>query len=125
MKKKKPNLKLKVNETSYFKKDFYKRLLYIGLCIIPIFILVDEKGTYGLVILPFFLIGMWNLIMIIRLSQNIIDAFFPPKTQFEKTVKPFDKSIYYFSSILFLFGLISQMLEIRNFDNTIHGAKLF
>lgn len=125
MNKKKPNLKAKVNETSYAKKDFYKRLLYIGLCIITISIFADEKGTYNLVLLPFFLTALWNLIMIIRRSQHIIDAFSPPKTQVEKTVKPFDQFVSSLSSILFIVGLISQMLENRNFDNTIHGTKLF
>jgi hypothetical protein len=125
MKIKKSKNKSKRTENSYFKKDFYKRLLYIGLCIIPIIFLGNEKGTFRFILLPFFLIGMWNLIMIISLSQEIIDEFFPPKIRYEKETKPFDKFMYYFSSILFFVGLIGQIFEIRKFDNTINGTKLF
>ncbi|MEO5967754.1 MAG: hypothetical protein ABIP69_05805 [Ferruginibacter sp.] len=68
---------------------------------------------------------MWNLVMIIGLSESIINEFFPPKTRFEKTVKPFDKFVYYFSSVLFFIGLLSIIFEIKKFDNTIHGTTLF
>jgi hypothetical protein len=123
--KKKLNPKLSQKEDSLLKKDFLRRVLYIGLCMIPIFLFASETGTYRLVPLPFFLVGMWNLLMIIGFSQDIVDAFFPPKVQFEKTTKPFDKFAYYFSSILFFVGLLSLLFEIRNFDNTIHGTRLF
>ena len=98
------------NQTSEIRKDFYKKLLYIGLCIIPILLFADNKGSFRLVPLPFFLFGMYQLIQIIGLSQLIIDDFFPPKTHYEKTTKPFDKFIYYFSSTLFFVGLISLIL---------------
>lgn len=113
------------NQTSEIRKDFYKKLLYIGLCIIPILLFADNKGSFRLIPLPFFLFGMYQLIQIIGLSQFIIDDFFPPKTHYEKTTKPFDKFIYYFSSTLFFVGLISLIFEIRKFDNTINGIKLF
>lgn len=112
-------------EPSELRKDFYKKLLYIGVCTIPIIIFADYKGSFRLVPLPFFLFGMYQLIQIIGLSQLIIDDFFPPKTQYENKVKPFDKFVYYFSSTLFFVGLISLIFEIRNFDNTINGIKLF
>lgn len=112
-------------ETSAIRKDFYKRLFYITLCIIPIVFFADNKGAFRLVPLPFFLFGMYQIIQIIGLSQLIIDDFFPPKTFFEKKVKPFDKFIYYFSSTIFFIGLLFLIFEIRNFDNTINGTKLF
>lgn len=118
----KPN---RIKQTSELRKEFYKRLLYIALCFIPIIIFADDKGTFRLIPLPFFLIGMYHLIKIITLSQPIIDDFFPPKTLYEKTTKPFDKFVYYFSSTLFFVGLIFLTFEIKNFDNTINGAKLF
>jgi hypothetical protein len=107
------------------KKEFYKRLLYIGLCIIPLVLFGDEKGSLRLVPLPFFLIGMYNLLLIISLSQLIIDDFFPPKVLFEKVAKPFDKFIYYFSFALFFISLVFLILEIRKIDNTINGTQLF
>lgn len=122
---KKTNSKSPQNKYSLIRKDFYKRLIYIVLCVIPIFLFANETGTYRLVPLPFFLLGMWNLIMIVQFSQSIIDDFFPPKIKFERTAKTFDKFAYYFSSTLFFVGLISLIFEIRNFDNTIHGTKLF
>jgi hypothetical protein len=113
------------NHISEIRKDFYKRLFYIGLCVIPVIIFADDKGTFRLVPLPFFLIGMYQLIQIITRSQLIADNFFPPKTLYEKTTKPFDKFVYYFATTFFFTGLICQIFEIRNFDNTINGTKLF
>jgi len=68
---------------------------------------------------------MYQLIQIIKRSQFIIDDFFPPKTLHEKITKPFDKFVYYFATTLFFTGLICQIFEIRNFDNTIDGTRLF
>lgn len=118
----KPNT---INKTSKIRSDFYKKLLYIGLCIIPVIIFANSKGLFRLVPLPFFLFGLYQIVQIIGLSQLIIDDFFPPKTFYEKTTKPFDKFIYYFSSNLFFVGLICLTFEIRKFDNTINGIKLF
>lgn len=125
MKSKNNNNFIKPKHTSEIRKVFYKRLLYIGICIIPIIAFADNKGTFRLVPLPFFLFGMYQLIQIIGHSQLIVDDFFPPKTLYEKTTKPFDKFIYYFSFTLFFIGLISLIFEIRNFENTINGTKLF
>lgn len=113
------------NQTSEIRNVFYKKLLYIGLCIIPILLFGDNEDSFRLVPLPFFLFGIFQLIQIIGLSQLIIDDFFPTKNYSEKKTKPFDKFIYYFSSTLFFVGLISLIFEIRKFDNTINGIKLF
>lgn len=118
-------LKKKKFESFGMRKEFYKRLLYIGLCIIPIVLFGDEKGTFRLVPLPFFLIGMYNLLLIISLSPFIIYDFFPPKVTFEKVAKPFDKFLYYFSSALFFTSLVFLLFEIRKIDNTINGTQLF
>lgn len=125
IKRKYPFLKKKKNELFGIRKEFYKRLLYIALCIIPIVLFGNDKGTYRLVPLPFFLIGMYNLLLIISFSQLIIDDFFPPKTAFEKVTKPFDKFMYYFSSALFFVSLVFLIFEIRKIDNTINGTQLF
>lgn len=122
-KKRKNNLK--TPRIYNLRKEFYKRLLYIGLCAIPIYVFANETGPFRLVPLPFFLFGMYQLIMIIGLSQFIVDDFFPPKFEFEKVASPINKFLYYFSSTLFFIGIIALLFEIRNFDNTIHGTKLF
>ncbi|WP_163411555.1 hypothetical protein [Flavobacterium ajazii] len=107
------------------RKIFYRKLFYIGLCIIPITLFADNKGIFRLVPLPFFLFGMYQLMQIVALSQIIIDDFFPPKNSFEKITKPFDKFVYYFSSTLFFISLLCLIFEITNFDNTINGTRLF
>jgi hypothetical protein len=125
MNKKKKYPRSKNKEISELRKGFYKRLFYIGLCILPIGLFADDNGLFRLVPLPFFLIGMYQLLQIIAFSQRIIDDFFPPKTSYEKSSKPVDQFIYYFSLTLFFVGLLFLIFEIRNFDNTINGAKLF
>ena len=125
MSKKKFNKPTQTNQTSEIRKNFYKRLSYIGLCIIPIVLLANHNGTFRLVSLPFFLTGMYQLILIIGLSQQIVDDFFPPKILYEKTTKPIDKFLYYFAYTLFFIGLILIIFEIREFDNTINGTRLF
>lgn len=114
-----------MKEISKTRKDFYKRLLYIGLCVIPIVLFADAKGTYRLVPLPFFLAALYHLIMIITSSPMIVDDFFPPRVEVELTVMPFDKFVYRFSSVLFFVGLVALVFEIRKFDNTINGTRLF
>ena len=125
MSNKKLNKPFRSNQNSEIRKEFYKRLLYIGVCIIPIIIFANNKDEFRLVPLPFFLFGMYHLLQIIALSQLIIDDFFPPKIAYERKTKPFDKFVYYFSNTLFFVGLLSLIFEIRKFDNTINGTKLF
>lgn len=125
MTKKKQRKNLIPPKITNLRNEFYRRLIYIGLCVIPIYFFANEKGTFRLVPLPFFLFGMYQLITIIKLSQQIIDDFFPPILGFERVVKPVNKLIYYFSSTLFFISIISLLFEIRNFDNTVQGIKLF
>ena len=122
---KKPIAKPNNNKNSLLRKDFYKRLFYIGLCIIPIYLFGNDTGTFRLVPLPFFLIAGYHLMIIIKLSQTIIDDFFPPKTLFEKTSIPLDTFVYYFASTLFFVGLVALLIEIKFFENTIRGTNLF
>ncbi|MBZ4037649.1 DUF2500 domain-containing protein [Flavobacterium sp. 17A] len=122
---KKKNTSRENIRTSFIRKEFYKKLLHIGLCIIPIALFANNKGTFRLVPLPFFLYGMYQLIQIVAISKLIVDDFFPPKISYEKKTKTIDKVVYYFSTTLFFISLISLLFEIRNFDNTIQGTKLF
>lgn len=125
MKNKKLTKSFKKNHNSEIRKDFFKRLLYIGICIIPILIFANNKDEFRLVPLPFFLFGMYQLILIVGQSQLIVDDFFPPKTYDEKTTKLIDKFIYYFSMTLFFGGLVFEIFEIRVIDNTINGTTFF
>ncbi|MBB4804586.1 putative membrane protein [Flavobacterium nitrogenifigens] len=122
---KKNNHNRKNKGASFIRKEFYKKIIIIGLCIIPIVLFADNKGTFRLLPLPFFLYGMYQLMQIVAISKLIIDDFFPPKISYEKNTKPIDKLVYYFSTTLFFISLISLLFEIRNFDNTIQGTKLF
>lgn len=112
-------------ESSPVRQQFFKRLLYIALCIIPIILFADNKDSYRLVPLPFFIFGMVQFLIIIANSQRILDDFSPPKTYSEKKTKPMDKFIYYFSMTLFFGGLVFEVFEIRMIDNTINGMNLF
>ena len=100
-------------------KTFLKRLLYIGLCLIPIFVLANNKGNIRLVSLPILLIGIYQLIMIIALSLHIIEKLFSPKQELEKS-----NSFERFMFALFVVGVIFIFVQITNFDNTINGTKL-
>lgn len=125
MNKKNFNRQKTTKPNSEIRTNFYNRLVYIGLCIIPIILFADHKGAIVFVALAFFLIAMYQLIIIIKLSQLIIDDFFPPKISPGKNISRFNKVMSYFATALFFVALIFQIFEIRNFDNTIHGANLF
>lgn len=107
------------------KKDFFRRLLYIGICAIPIYLLRNEDGPLRFLVLGFFLFGMYQLLLMIALSPLTINAFFPPKVLYEEKPKRFDTFMYYFSSAMFFVGLVCLIFEIRTIDNTINGIQLF
>lgn len=107
------------------RKDFFRRLVFIGLGIIPIIFAWNQKGLVGFIGLAGFLFGMYQLIMIISMSQLIIDDFFPPKTYRETKTKPFNKFVYYFATGFFFAGLVFEFFEISRMDNTIGGIKFF
>jgi len=125
MKQPKLNQQKQKKGSSEIRKLFYKRLIYIGLCAVPLWILANEKPPLSYLALLFFLIGMINFLAIVQLSQFIVDDFFPPKTYFEKTTQPFDHFMYYFATGLFFVSIVFQIFEIRTIDNTLHGMKLF
>ena len=100
-------------------KTFLKRLLYIGLCLIPIFIFVNNKGNIRLVSLPILLIGIYQLIMIIALSLHIIENLFPPKHESEKS-NSFERVII----ALFVVSLFLFLIQVTNLENTINDTKL-
>ncbi|MFN3755162.1 hypothetical protein [Flavobacterium sp.] len=99
--------------------------MYIVLCAIPLWILAEEKPPLSYIALLFFLFGMYQIIIIASLSQQIIDSFFPPVTLIETKTKPFDRILYYFSSAFFFIGLVFLLFELQQLDNTIGGTNLF
>ncbi|NBW36209.1 MAG: hypothetical protein EBR30_14545 [Cytophagia bacterium] len=98
---------------------------YVGLGIIPILIVWERKGPERFIGLLGFLFSIFQLIIIVTMSQSIIDDFYPPKTSLELKTKPFDKAVYYFAMTLFLSGLILEIFEIGRIDNTLNGVELF
>ncbi len=84
-----------------------------------------EKGLERFIGLAGFIFGMYQLLMIIAMSQLIIDDFFPPKTYHESKTKPIDNFVYRFATGFFFVGLVFEIFEIRRMDNTIGGTKFF
>lgn len=122
---KKENRPIKKKENSEIRKEFYRRLLYIGLSIIPIWLIGDEMGIVRFIGLLFLMIIAVQVLFIIKESVQIVDDFFPPKVSYEKEVKPFDKYVENFVGGFFFTGLIFQIFEIEKIDNTIDGIELF
>lgn len=109
---------------SFFRQDFYKSLLIILPCIIILYFLRDEKGPLRLVAGGAFLLMMYKVIVLIQLSPEIIEEFFPPKVEIEIKTKPFDRIVYKASSYFFFFSMIVMLFQIRRIDNTINGTNL-
>ena len=63
--------------------------------------------------------------LLIGMSQFIVDDFSPPKTVYETKTTPFDKFMYYFSAVFFCIAAVFLVFEIRRIDNTLNGMKLF
>ena len=106
------------------RKEFFTRLAYLGLGIIPILFLWEQKGPLRFIALAGFVFGMYQILILIAMSQTIIDDFFPPKA-YGKTKKTFDNLVYRFATIFFFVALVSELFEFRRMDNTIGGTKIF
>ncbi|GAO27941.1 hypothetical protein [Geofilum rubicundum] len=107
------------------RKQFYRKLLFIGIGIIPIVVFFSSKGPERFAALTGFLFIIWNFIKIITQIQPIVDDFFPPKSYDRKSSTSFDKVIYIISMIIFFVGLLSQIFVLRRIDNTIDGLNLY
>ncbi len=107
------------------RKNFYKRLLYIGLGVIIFLLFMNESGPLRFVGGVGFCLALYNLLLVVGMSLYIVDDFFPPKTYNEKRAKPFDKFMYYFASGLFGFGMLFLVFELKTIDNTLNGVTLF
>ena len=125
MKQKKNNLTAKPQKTSEIRKEFYKRLIFICLGIIPLLLIGESKGPERYIGAAVVIILGYQFRLIVKQSQLIVDDFFPPKTDHETKTKPFDKFIYYFAMTLFFSGLFFEIIEIRVMDNTMNGVAFF
>ena len=101
-------------------KTFCKRLLYIGICLLPIIVFVGSKGNIRFISFPFILIVIYQLIMIIALSLHMIEEFFPSKFAESDKSTPFGRVIF----ALFSVAAICMLFASTNGDNTINGTKL-
>ena len=103
-------------------KIFLKRLLYIGLCLIPMFVFDGCKGNIRFVSLPFFLIGIYHLVRITPLSMYIIDGFISTNTR--KFVEARWLVPTFMLVFFFLVGIIFLSARNKYYDNTIDVSKL-
>lgn len=109
---------------SFFRRYFYKGLLIILPCIIVLYFLRDESGPLRFIAAGAFLLMMYQIIVLVQLSPEIIEEFFPPKIEFEVKPKSFDQIVYKGSSYFFFFSMILMLFQIRRIDNTINGTNL-
>jgi hypothetical protein len=116
---------MKRKEISKIRKEFYRRLLYIALGIIPMILLWYQKGPERYIALAGFIFSAIQVLVIVGTSKDIVDDFFPPKTYNETTTKPFDSFMVYFAITLFFLGLFFELFEIKIIDNTLGGSALF
>ena len=123
-KKHKKHNKPKLHNSS-LRWELKKRLLIILGCAIPIFLLADAKPPLNYLVLVLFLTGMYQLIVLVKLSPLLVDEYFPPKLPYEVKPSNFNNLVYYLAMAIFFLGIISQLFEIRNLDNTIDGFSLF
>ena len=95
MKQKKNNLTARPQKTSEIRKEFYKRLFFIFLGIIPILLIGDPEGPERFIGAAVVIFLLYQFVLIIPMSQLIVDDFFPPKTYSETKTKSFDQFIYF------------------------------
>ncbi len=113
------------NKISETRMEFYKRLFYMSLGIIPILFLYDNKGPERFLALAGFVFSTYHLIKILISLHNIVDDFYPPKAAFEFRTGTFETVIFYFSIALLFTSIACFYSELTNLDNTVHGLKLF
>ena len=92
-------------------KSLLIRLLYLGLCLIPVFIFADSKVEIKLITLPFLLTGIFQVIIIIGLFMDIV-----AETEFSWLEK------FWIAS--FIVAFIIFLLQLKNQENTIDETKL-
>lgn len=107
------------------RNDFYKRLGYVAIALLPIFLLLNETGPLRFIALAGFLVVMYQFLILIRIGGLYFNEFFPPKTYNETKTKPFDKFMYYFASVLFPLGVITALFGMGKIEDTINGMTLF
>ncbi len=123
--KKDNNRKSKKLRISYVRAEFYKHLKFLLFGVIPILIVWEQEGPAKLIGFAGFLFSIYHLVIIIYMSQFIVDDFFPPKTVFESKSKLCDKIIYALVMILFFVTLIFLIFEIKIMENTINSMTMF
>lgn len=112
-------------KSSTVRKGFYKRLIYLGIAIILMVFLTEQKAapvSIGIAVLFF---GLYQLLIIIINSPDIVDDFFPAKTYNEASPDPFDQFMYRFSAFLIIAGIVFVVFENKGIENTVDGSMFF
>lgn len=107
------------------RKEALKRLIFIALGMIPIFLIGNEKGPVRFVAAAGILFSLYNLIFLLHFSKFLFEDLFPIKPDIEKKTTLFDRIISGAISILVFLGLALQVFEIKTMDNTLQGVELF
>ncbi|WP_320815624.1 hypothetical protein [Flavobacterium sp.] len=125
--KNKKQLKRQYNSTKkggIFDAGLKKRILYIIICAIPVYILADEKSALRLIIIPFFIFGMMQLLSLIVSIPFLIEKYLPTKT-YNKQSTLFEKAVYYFTAIYLILSMVFMLVQGRTMENTIGDSSLF
>ncbi len=113
-----------ISELDVLRYEFFKRVLYILVCIIAIIQIEDKRGSYVMVGLLVFM--TFQLLWIIAYSQSLLDDFFPPKKQHEIQPKRFDEIMSNRVTVVLTFvGLGFLYCELAHIQNTLFGRQLF
>ena len=105
-----------VNNMSPVRREFFRRLGYIALGVIPIAFVWESKGPERFIGLAGFLFSMYQLILIVGMMQSLVDDFSPLRT-YEKKTTVVDKVVYRLAGALFFLGLVFQVFEISKIDS--------
>lgn len=109
---------------SILEADFKKKLIILAICLVPIVLLVNEKGPLRLVVIPFFLYGMIQLISIVISIPFLLEKYFPTKT-YNKQATFFEKTLYYFTGIYLIGSIVFLLSQSKILENTIGESSIF
>ena len=119
----KPKSKTKPKTKNNLKQDFIKRLAYLLLCAIPIFLLANEKSDLRLVVLPLLFLGGMQVIFIGRFCIKVIEHYFPTKTY--NSQQTIGEKIVYYGSFVYFIGVFYAIITLGRAKNVIGEWQFF
>lgn len=123
MKKPKSKKKSITKPQSNFKKDIIKRFAYLLLCVIPIFLLAEEKSNLRLIVLPFLLLGGLQFIYLGNLGIRVINHYFP--TQTYNSQKTIGEKVLYYGCYVYMIGFFYAIIMLGRMENVIGEWEFF